>query len=350
MKPPLPRVVVWDRAELQSAPLAEALRPLCSTLLVTSDLSNLLDHLAPEPKTDLVVADLETFLAAGDEAIERLRPTHNRIPLLVATHLKPEDYISPVREKRLYQVLVKTPPFDRHELAVILDSAVDPSHGFGLASHFWHTLEMYSLTATSRRSKNEVVERVINHFATNGFEIHELYDVRLILEELINNAFFHAFFDEKGKEKYHLAHFDSLETGEQVRVDFGNAGGVVGFAVTDNAGTLHPDRILERYERQYKRHGIFDESGRGLYICRMLASSLFFNIHERRRTQVVAVFREKDRRTRLKPLIINFTGAGDEARDPFLHSEAVQELPGRPTSARPAAKPFSLRDLHEDFD
>jgi len=321
--------------------------PLCQEVCQVETHGQLLDLLRVSPPFEVTIADLATLLSLDASAINGLRPPAATTPLVVATDLRPEDSISALRQLRIYSMVVKSPPFDAHELAVILDSVRNPAQGFGLVLHFDQTMEMYSLNARTRESKNEVVDRVINYFATNGFEIHELYDVRLILEELINNAFYHAFRLEDGSEKYHLGSLKALAPGEEVRIEFGNAGSIVGFTVTDNAGTLHPDTILERFERQYKKHGLFDERGRGLYISRMLATNLFFNIQEGRRTQVVAIFREKDRKQRVKPLIINFASASSLPPEPVRPATPKSAVPPPPPQPVP---PLSLHELHEDLD
>lgn len=361
MRSSLPRIVIWDREPEAAREFAAAVKPVCGDLRVVRSHEDLLACVSPERSVDILIADLACLLSLGDAGVARIRSAAGSVPLLTVTDLRPEDYITDVRRLSIHTVIVKSPPFDTHDLSIIFDSAVDPARGFGLVIHFDHTLEMYSLTANTRETKNEAIERVINHFATNGFEIHDLYDVRLILEELVNNAFYHAFRNEEGGEKYTLGNFVSLAPHEMVRIDFGNAGDVVGFSVTDNAGTLKPDVILDKMERQYKKHGLFDESGRGLYISRMLATTLFVNIQEGQRTQIIAVFRERDRKQRLKPLVINYAKAGTFPRDPARTerlatsaaappSSAPTSASAPPSSSAPTVEPVSVQDIHEDFD
>jgi hypothetical protein len=215
--------------------------------------------------------------------------------------------------------LVTVHPLD---LSHFLEMIVEPAAGFGLIRYLDATIEMYCLNVRTLEQKNEAIERVINHFATAGFDVHRLYNVRLILEETINNALFHAFLDATGEEKYTLADFDGLkDPNEVVKVEYGSDRRHLGFTVTDTAGTLTVPLVLSKFERQLKSHGIFDQAGRGLYLSRLLTSNLIINIEPRLRTQVVALFDERGDSLPSKPFIVNWAGEQSPLegyRDPDL--------------------------------
>jgi anti-sigma regulatory factor (Ser/Thr protein kinase) len=170
---------------------------------------------------------------------------------------------------------------------------------------------MYSVAIRTIPEKHAAIERAVNHFATCGFNVHELYDVRLTLEELANNALFHAFQTETGAEKYSIRGFTQLEDGESVRIEYGSDGLVAGFSVTDNAGTLATRTILNKLERQLNREGLYDESGRGIYLTRMLSSQYVINIERGKRTQSVVLFDERRKSDRPKPFLVNRVGFDD---------------------------------------
>jgi hypothetical protein len=233
-----------------------------------------------------------------------------------------ESYISHLSHWGITQSFSRHSPVHPLDLSHFLEMIVEPAAGFGLIRYLDATIEMYCLNVRTLEQKNEAIERVINHFATAGFDVHRLYNVRLILEETINNALFHAFLDATGEEKYTLADFDGLkDPNEVVKVEYGSDRRHLGFTVTDTAGTLTVPLVLSKFERQLKSHGIFDQAGRGLYLSRLLTSNLIINIEPRLRTQVVALFDERGDSLPSKPFIVNWAGEQSPLegyRDPDL--------------------------------
>jgi anti-sigma regulatory factor (Ser/Thr protein kinase) len=229
-------------------------------------------------------------------------------PIGLVTDESTDDYLVELRRWGLLQVIVKSEPLVAEEILHFISCLVDPASGFGLHGYLHHTMEMYNVSVSTMREKNEAIENVINHFATSGFEVHELYDVRLILEEALNNALFHAFRTPTGEEKYSVTTLTQLDAKEKVRIEYGNNARMAGFSVTDSAGSLKVHTILDKLERQLNREGLFESSGRGLYLSRMLTTAFIVNVEEQRRTQVLALFDKRRHSDRPKPFILNFIG------------------------------------------
>ncbi len=310
------RILYMDRDLEGGAEFREALSHH-GVVVTCHDLHSVLDLLLENPGA-MALLDTSTLLESPTSQVRRLVDFRSKNPLALATDRNLEDYFHGIREWGILQSIVKTPPVDSWEVGHFLRIVRNPLSGFGLMSWLASTVQMFSLAIRTIPEKVAAIERVTNHFATCGFGVHELYNVRLILEEIINNALFHAFRDEDGGEKYSIAEFESLGEGETVRIEYGSDSSVVGFSVTDNAGTLPVSVILDKLERQLHHDGVFDESGRGLHLSRLLASRLAFNVETNRRTQLVAVFGTRDRPDRARPLMINQVGEdrfGDWRRD-----------------------------------
>lgn len=301
------RILLYlDRDQEGSADLRQALATAGETV-VFHDLQQLLGFSQDVPGATILL-DTATLADSPTALVSQLadQRAHHPIGLVTDQHL--DDYIFRLREWGLVRVLIKAPPIDHDEVEHFLATLRDPATGLGLLRYLCSTIQMYSLTIRDMATKIATIERVINHFATCGFDVHELYDVRLILEEIINNAFFHAFLTASGEEKYAVRAFRSLGPSESVRIEYGSDDHRVGFSVTDNAGTLPVGVVLSKLERQFNREGVFDQSGRGLYLSRMLASRLIVNIEPHKRTQIVALFDETRKSDRPKPLMINCVG------------------------------------------
>lgn len=265
---------------------------------------NVLDILKSQ-NIALVLIDFKTVLQTTPNLIEKIHTEYPKIPVALLSEIHAEEYIPKIKKWNVFTVLPKTQTFLSIEIPRYIENIINPKHALGLIRYLDHTIELYIEIIRTREDKIKTVEKVINHFATCGFEIHELYDVRLILEEMINNAFFHAFLDENGNEKYKISTFKSLAADEKVIIEYGSDSMSVGFSVTDNSGKLFPIKIIEKLERQYNKEGIFDESGRGIYLSRILSNRLIYNIEKGHQTQAIALFREK-LQNELKPLCINY--------------------------------------------
>lgn len=312
-------VIYTDRDPEGAREFLDSLRRLAS-VTTCHDLDAALEQMGRAPNA-LSLFETQTLADSSAGSRARLLEHRNTRPMALVTCDDLETYIHGVREWGLTQVAVRTPPVNPEELGRFLAMVENPLAGFGLMNYLGNTIEMYSIALRTLDEKKNAIERVINHFASCGFEVHELYEVRLILEEVCNNAFFHAFRTASGDEKYSIRGFSHLQEGEEVRIEYGSDRSLVGFTVTDNAGTLTVNTLLTKLERQLTQDAMFDESGRGLYLSRLLTSNLVVNIEQGRRTQFVALFDSSRRTSRPKPFLLNYSGADgfeDWRNDPEL--------------------------------
>lgn len=298
----------------------ELAEQLCADCRIFPDLGQLLSHRLEFPQR-LILLDTETMNRMPTADIAMLRELRSREKIALITSSDIEEYLHGIRSWGVLQSIVKTPPLDEEEIAHSLYCLQSPGCAFGLHQYLSREIRMQSISVSTIEEKNSGIESVINHFATANFEIHDLYDVRLILEETLNNSFYHAFKTATGEEKYHLNTFQGLDKGERIRIEFGSNDRVAGFTVTDNAGSLPVATIINKLERQFNRDGLLDTSGRGLYLSRMLTSRFVINIDPGKRTQVIALFDDRRKTDRPKPFSINLIGD-----DGFAEWGAPEEL------------------------
>lgn len=316
--PPKRRILVLD-PQYQGFPEFYETLGQVEEVRTFTDLASLLRDDEKEP-SQCHLLDIKALRKAGAAELEKVHQLRRRRAIGLCTDMDLKDYLGDMKRHGLFQVAIKSGPQTIEEVTQFVYCLQNPMNGFGLSRYFYHTSELYAYNLRTIDERNQTVDRVINHFATTGYEIHELYNVRLILEEMLNNALFHAFRDAAGEEKYSIHTFEALEEHEQVRVEYGSSSVVAGFTVTDNSGTLPLRRIIAKLERQFVDDSLFDENGRGLYLSHMLSSALIFNLEEGKRTQVVALFDSTRRRTDMpKPFMINAVGSdqfGDCDLDP----------------------------------
>lgn len=299
-----PQILLLD-SQRERFPQFHALLDIHAKVYPVSHIDGILAHPEFHHPATILLLDLADIGACEDTKVETLlqHAGRERVGLLAANETG--DYLATLRRWGIHRVLVKEPPVDEEEAALFLRCLKDAEFGFGLGACLARTIEMYRFTVSSREEKLGVAERVINYFATAGYQVHDLYDVRLVLEEALNNAIFHGFRTGTGEEKYHPDTFTELDRREKILIEYGSNGPTVGFTVTDNAGTLRPETILDRLQKQQDPTGIYQLSGRGLHLSRMLSSLFVVNIDAGNHTQVIALFDERRRMNRVKPFLIN---------------------------------------------
>ncbi len=162
---------------------------------------------------------------------------------------------------------------------------------FGLEAHLEPGTVIHSLPIRSKADKAQAVESILKFFGDFKSDESFEFDMRLILEETLNNAIFHAFRDSEGGEKYKIATFESIDDDEDVQVSYAADSKTIALCVSDNQGGLDRDTVLAKFERQFKVEGLMDENGRGLYLTYSLSDRLLFNLLPGEKTELVALFR-----------------------------------------------------------
>lgn len=272
---------------------------------VATNASEGLNVLDREPCA-LILIDFETVGLQIDLFVDLMKEKMKQTKIALLTKLHLEEYIFYIRNWGITNVMPKRDPYNPDEVLVIVENFIYPEKAFGLRRYLPTLIKSEEIR--TRDDKSYVVSKIINFFGANGFSSGELYDIRLVLEEMINNAIYHAFRNEQGEEKYRPYTFMELAPGEMIKVDYGCLGEKAGFAVNDNQGALKPQKIIDALCRQYDKEGLYDQSGRGLFLSRRFTDTLIINIRNRKLTQIIALMIKslnKDK-NQIKPFYINY--------------------------------------------
>lgn len=157
----------------------------------------------------------------------------------------------------------------------------------GIAPHLEVGGEVIVRRVASRADKSRVIETALEFVKARRTDTMFLFDLRLMLEEAINNSIYHGFLNAAGGEKYSVENFKELAENESVEVEFGADSRTLAFAVGDNQGNLRRDHIIHKIERHLSAKGVFDQNGRGLYLIHSLAGRALFNLYPKKMTQIV---------------------------------------------------------------
>lgn len=255
---------------------------------------------------DLIISDINMSPINGIDLIERVKSKLPTIKYALITGYEVENYIRLIKDHKISNIITKTSPFDFNEFLTIIENIFNPDTAFGLRRYFEKDSKVFEYDIRTLDDKQDAIKEVLKYFKHYAIDKFDSYDLRLILEELINNALFHAFLNEEGKQKYNVISFTSLQPDEKVYVEYGKDSKKIGFSITDNGGNLTLEKILETLERQINLKGLFDENGRGLFLSRLLSNQMIINVQKGVKTQFIILISKKSEPTH-KPLYINFS-------------------------------------------
>jgi anti-sigma regulatory factor (Ser/Thr protein kinase)/CheY-like chemotaxis protein len=249
---------------------------------------------------DLILTDFETIALHVDMYLERLQKAGLKTRMALMTPLPLEEYIKYLRKWGITNVLPKREDYVPEQVISIVENFIDPQKAFGLRRYLPTTTT--KIKVRTNDDKPYVISKILNFFGAHGISSSKLYDVRLVLEEMVNNMIYHSFQDEEGNEKYQPTSFVELNDTEQVRVDYAFHNNTAGFAITDNRGILSPETVMETLCKQYDKEGLLAQSGRGFFLSRRFSDSLIINIRKNKNTQIIALFNRNGEEEKDKPI------------------------------------------------
>lgn len=158
-----------------------------------------------------------------------------------------------------------------------------------LENIFGRTAESRFFAVRDRWERQEALDQIVEFFSDAEFPA-AVVDIRLALDELLNNAIYHAFKEEDGQEKYTPDSFDTLHDGETVTIEVARDADYNLVLVSDSAGSLMPDMVMRSIGRHLTMQGLMDEHGRGFFLMRSLCDGIIICNQPRVRTDVTLVF------------------------------------------------------------
>jgi CheY-like chemotaxis protein/anti-sigma regulatory factor (Ser/Thr protein kinase) len=252
---------------------------------------------------DLVVSDINMPEMNGPSFLREVHKNYPKVRTALLTSSNIDEYVDFVRGSAVCSVIPKAIPFNFAEVERIITGLLT-GEIFGLARYLRPedgvTAAAYCIksSAESHTVRDKIVEEVEGKFSNVG-------DIKLVLDEILTNAIYHAPTREDGSEKYALFSEVTLEPPEYVYVEFGYDSDKYGVAVLDKCGGLTRETVLSKMERQIKGEGDMDDSGRGLHMCRLFADRLIVNIERGKRTEVIVFNYLNGKYSGYKPLYIN---------------------------------------------
>lgn len=258
--------------------------------------------LLTERAFDLVISDINMPGISGPELLAKIKKLYPATKTALITAYNVDEYIQAAKEFSITNIIPKTVPFNFAELDFIVHGLVTGDI-FGLQRYLLDDgalIEKHVITSTaeSRRVQDHLIELFEKRFGTSG-------DMKLILDEIITNAIYHAPIQADGTEKYREFSDITLEPHEYIYIECGFDSEKYAVAITDCQGHLTKDTVLYKIERQITGEGLLDDSGRGIHMSRLFADRMIINIDPKKKTEVILINYFSNKYRGYKPLYIN---------------------------------------------
>ncbi|MGB7566413.1 MAG: response regulator [Chitinivibrionales bacterium] len=259
-------------------------------------------RMCKERDFDMVISDVNMPGMKGPEflsEVKRMRPA-TRTVLITAYNI--DNYIRMAREFNITNIIPKTSPFNFLELGSLIDALLTKNI-FGLSRYM---LPAYSVlgsfcirSSVEAKQVRETATALLNDtLGTSG-------NMRLILDEIITNAVYHAPAYPDGTEKYPEYVEVHLQPDEFVYLECGHDTEKYGISITDNKGRLTKEMVLYKIDRQIAGEGILDDSGRGIHMSRLFSDRMIINISPNNKTEIILINYFSHKYRGYKPLYIN---------------------------------------------
>ena len=240
---------------------------------------------------DVVLADLRSATDPGFNLLDFIRRQPRPTAVAVVAGEEIADGFHPLYLHGVGVILRRSAPPSAPALRRVFESLFDPMQSVGLERHIPQGAAIDGGSIRTLADRNRFIEQASHVLSQRAARFPSVFDLRLVFEEIANNAILHAFRTSDGEKKYsRLSDLRQLADDEHVAVQFSVGPQWTGLSVRDNQGAFQVKEVLGKLYRQVSLQGLTDESGRGLFLSWSLADVLIACVVPGQITEVTALF------------------------------------------------------------
>jgi DNA-binding NarL/FixJ family response regulator/anti-sigma regulatory factor (Ser/Thr protein kinase) len=270
--------------------------------VLTAENAELGMRLCKERAFDMVISDVNMPGMKGPEFLSKVKKLRPATKTVLITAYNIDSYIRMAREYNITNIIPKTTPFNFLELDALVEGLLTQNI-FGLSRYLLpdHVdLGAYCIRSSieAKQVREDVTALLTEKLGTSG-------NMKLILDEIITNAVYHAPAFPDGTEKYPEYVEVHLQPDEFVYLECGHDSEKYGISITDHKGRLSKETVLYKIDRQIAGEGILDDSGRGIHMSRLFSDRMIINISPNNKTEIILINYFSHKYRGYKPLYIN---------------------------------------------
>jgi len=252
---------------------------------------------------DLVISDINMPGMKGYQLLKNIKSISPATKTVLITAYNVDEYVRLAKSHGICNIISKTTPFNFDELEALVKGLITEDI-FGIDKFCEDNyLMLGKFTIKNSSEAKEIRQKTLDLLPDIPKDLNE---IKLVLDEIITNALYHSSQNADGDKKYEEYKKISLEENEYINVEIGQDNEKVVISILDRQGNLDKERILYLIDRHVNSEGIFDESGRGIYMSRLFADRIIINIDPKVMTEFIIIFYLKEGVFKgYKPLYIN---------------------------------------------
>lgn len=248
---------------------------------VASQLQHPIDVVLIEP--DFALEFLQPWLQA-------LRERYPELRVALFTQRSVDDYLTVCNQLAIPHVLLKSIPFSFQEFQAALKRLCLPETTLAIEQLLPEPISESIEFTIENTDDIMLVFSSLNELLQHRLSCEVAAEVCTPLLEGLTNSVYHAIKADAGEDKYLKGSvIDKLEDAETVQVTFMETENYVAVTIRDQGGSLELNQVMYLLARNISGEGIFDETGRGLFLMYTLMDAFFITVVPQQQTHVTLV-------------------------------------------------------------
>lgn len=254
---------------------------------------------------DLIISDINLPDKDGFYVLKEAQHYQPQIKKALITAYDLDTYVEMAKTEKIYNIIIKTAPFNFQELSAVVDNLLIPQGAFGLDKYVESTAEPFKQVLLASSHDIMTAQEELKAFL-ESFSIPELDALTIVLVEALTNAVYHSAKNPDGSLRYQKGEvIDALPPEECVIVTYGADEDKVGISIRDQGGSITADEVLYWLERNISGESLMDTHGRGIYLIHRLMDRVVINLAKGISTEIILIHYLNEELNENKPLFIN---------------------------------------------